>query len=123
MYAFWYITLSIMKMKREDVSMIYITSDTHGITDWEKLNTLNFPEQKFMNPDNDYVIITGDFGGVWGDEDDDYVQKFYNSRNFTTLFIDGNHENHDLLDKYPVEEWHGGKVHKISERVIHLMRG
>jgi DNA repair exonuclease SbcCD nuclease subunit len=65
----------------------------------------------------------GDFGGVWGDEEDAYVQRIYNQRTFTTLFIDGNHENHDLLDQYPVEEWHGGKVHKISDRVIHLMRG
>ena len=104
--------------------MIYITGDTHGITDWEKLNTRNFSEQKFMNPDNDYVIIAGDFGGVWDGADfDAYVQKAYNKRNFTTLFIDGNHENYDLLDKYPVEEWHGGKVHKISDHIIHLMRG
>ena len=103
--------------------MIYITGDTHGTEDWDKLSEGNFPEQEYMHPDIDFVIVTGDFGGVWGDEDDDYVQKFYNSRNFTTLFIDGNHENHDLLDKYPFEEWHGGKVHKISDRIIHLMRG
>ena len=31
---------------------------------------------------------------------------------FTTLFVDGNHENFDRLYEYPVEEWHGGKVHK-----------
>ena len=103
--------------------MIYITGDTHGTTDWEKLNTRNFSEQEFMNPDLDYVIITGDFGGIWGDEEDAYILKKYRQRNFTTLFIDGNHENHDLLDKYPVEEWHGGKVHKMSDHVIHLMRG
>ena len=103
--------------------MIYITGDTHGTTDWDKLDSSNFSEQEFMNPDRDYVIIVGDYGGIWGDEEDDYIQKFYNQRNFTTLFIDGNHENHDLLDKYPVEEWHGGKVHKISDHIIHLMRG
>lgn len=103
--------------------MIYITGDTHGIEDWEKLNVSRFPEQKAMNPSLDYLIILGDFGGVWGDEEDAYVQRIYNQRTFTTLFIDGNHENHDLLDQYPVEEWHGGKVHKISDRVIHLMRG
>ena len=45
--------------------MVYITGDTHGTEDWEKLNTRNFSEQKFMHPDNDYVIIVGDFGGVW----------------------------------------------------------
>ena len=103
--------------------MFYITGDTHGIEDWEKLNVSRFPEQKAMNPSLDYLIILGDFGGVWGDEEDAYVQRIYNQRTFTTLFIDGNHENHDLLDQYPVEEWHGGKVHKICDRVIHLMRG
>ena len=45
------------------------------------------------------------------------------NKNFTTLFVDGNHENFERLYKYPVEEWHGGKVHKIRDSVIHLMRG
>ena len=103
---------------------IYITGDTHGTEDWEKLNTRNFPEQKLMDPSRDYLIVVGDFGGIWdGANQDEYIIKTYNKRNFTTLFIDGNHENHDLLDEYPVEEWHGGKVHKISDRVIHLVRG
>ncbi len=104
--------------------MFYITGDTHGTTDWEKLNTTNFPEQKYMSDYYDFLIILGDFGGIWdGAEQDRYVLKAYNQRPFTTLFIDGNHENHDLLDQYPIEEWNGGKVHKISDRVIHLMRG
>lgn len=103
--------------------MIYITGDTHGTADWEKINTSNFPEQKELTKD-DYLIILGDFGGVWdGAEQDRYILKTYDKRNFTTLFIDGNHENHDLLDKYPVEEWNGGKIHRISDSVIHLMRG
>ena len=104
--------------------MFYITGDTHGTVDWEKINTSNFPEQKYMSTQNDFLIVTGDFGGIWdGAEQDRYVLKAYDQRNFTTLFIDGNRENHDLLDKYPVEKWNGGKVHKISDRVIHLMRG
>jgi hypothetical protein len=104
--------------------MIYITGDTHGIEDWEKLNTSNFPEQRQMTPQYDYLIVVGDFGGIWdGAEQDKYILKTYDKRNFTTLFIDGNHENHDLLDNYPVEEWCGGKIHRVSERVIHLMRG
>jgi hypothetical protein len=44
-------------------------------------------------------------------------------KSFTTLFVDGNHENFDRLYNYPVEGWHGGKVHKIRPSVIHLMRG
>jgi len=103
--------------------MIYITGDTHGIIDWGKINTSRFPEQKDLTKD-DYLIVLGDFGGVWGDADQDrYIQKTYGERNFTTLFIDGNHENHDLLDSYPVEEWCGGKVHRITDSIIHLMRG
>ncbi len=41
----------------------------------------------------------------------------------TTLFIDGNHENFTLLNSYPISIWKGGKVHRISNDVIHLMRG
>lgn len=105
------------------MSRIYITGDTHCDIDWNKLNTSNFPEQKQMTKD-DYVIIAGDFGGVWGmDNTDRYIIKTYENRNFTTLFVDGNHENHDALDQYPVEQWHGGKIHRISDTVIHLMRG
>ena len=42
--------------------MIYITGDCH--CNFERFNTENFPEQKEMTKD-DYVIICGDFGGVW----------------------------------------------------------
>lgn len=105
------------------MTRIFITGDTHCDYDWHKLNTTNFPEQKNLTKD-DYVIITGDFGGVWGqDKTDKYIIKTYEKRNFTTLFVDGNHENHDALDGFPVEEWHGGKIHRISNTVIHLMRG
>jgi len=42
---------------------------------------------------------------------------------FTTLFVCGNHENYDRLYEYPVEEWNGGKIHKIRDSIFHLMRG
>ena len=42
---------------------------------------------------------------------------------WTTLFIDGNHENFDIIDALPVDEWHGGRVHHVREHIIHLMRG
>lgn len=42
--------------------MIYITGDTHS--DFTRFSTDKFPIQSEMTK-NDYVIICGDFGGVW----------------------------------------------------------
>ena len=73
---------------------------------------------------DDYVIICGDFGLVWNnDKEDMWWRSWLNDRPFTTLFVDGNHENFDLLNAYPVENWHGGKIHRIAPSIIHLMRG
>lgn len=103
--------------------MIYITGDTHVPNDVRKLNTENFPEQKNLTKD-DYIIICGDFGGVWnGSKSELHWLEWLDNKPFTTLFIDGNHENFDLLNAYPVNEWSGGKVHVIKNSVIHLMRG
>ena len=104
--------------------MIYITGDTHIPHDIHKLSAKQFPEQKTLTKE-DYVIICGDFGGVWeeGNRSDAYWLKWLDTKPFTTLFVDGNHENHDLLDAMPVEQWKGGKVHFVRNSVIHLMRG
>jgi len=103
--------------------MIYITGDTHIPVDIQKLGMSNFKEQKNMNK-NDYVIISGDFGGVWNNSKEElYWRKWLREKNFTTLFVDGNHENFDLLNQYEVKEWNGGKVHFINDSIIHLMRG
>lgn len=103
--------------------MIYITGDTHGSIDIRKLNMKNFPEQKQMTK-NDYVIIAGDFGVIWDNskEQTNWL-KWLESRNFTTLFICGNHENFDLINEFPVIEWNGGKVHQVNASIYHLMRG
>ena len=104
--------------------MIYITGDTHS--DFSRFTEENFPIQTEMTK-NDYVIICGDFGGVWTFEEESRREKealdWLNNKNFTTLFVDGNHENYTRLYNYPIEEWKGGKVHKIRDSVLHLMRG
>lgn len=103
--------------------MIYITGDVHCPHDIKKLNTTWWPEQKQLTKD-DYLIVCGDMGIVWsGDREDRYWQKWFDNKPFTTLFVDGNHENHELLKQYPVESWNGGKAHFIAPTVIHLMRG
>jgi len=103
--------------------MIYITGDTHIPIDINKLLTINFPEQEKLSK-NDFLIICGDFGGVWDNSDEEICwRNWLNERNFTTLFVDGNHENFDLLEQYEIKEWKNGKVHFINDSVIHLMRG
>jgi len=103
--------------------MIYITGDTHIPTDITKLSSKNFPDQKDLT-DKDFVIICGDFGGVWyGDNEELYWRKWLDKKNFTTLFIDGNHENFDMLGNFPIVDFCEGKAHKISNKIYHLMRG
>ncbi len=105
--------------------MIYITGDTHGGFKY-RFNTENFPEQLEMTRD-DYVIICGDFGGVWDagreSKNEKHWLDWFEERSFTLLFIDGNHENFDRLNGYPLKMWHGGKVHEVRPHVLHLMRG
>ena len=104
--------------------MIYVTGDCHQ--DFRRFNARIFPEQREMSKE-DYVIICGDFGGVWnkGGEsgEEKYLMDWLEGKSFTTLFVDGNHENFDRLYACPEEVWHGGRVHKIRPSVVHLMRG
>ena len=103
--------------------MIFVTGDTHREIDVKKLNTEHFQIQSELTK-QDYVIICGDFGSIWDDSEKDfYWREWHNKKNYTTLFIDGNHENFDLLNRYPVTHWNGGKVHQIADSVYHLMRG
>ncbi len=92
---------------------IYVTGDTHGSRSYgrssidgfmHRLSTASFPEQKELGKE-DYVIICGDFGGIW-DTDRICVREslsekialdWLDQRSFTTLFVPGNHENYDRL--------------------------
>ena len=105
--------------------MIFVTGDCHG--DFRKFSTDSFPEQKEMTKD-DIVIVCGDFGAIW---DCDGMSRFelywlnwLDEKPFTTVFVDGNHENFDRLSsEFEVVVFHGGKAHKINNSVYHLMRG
>jgi len=100
--------------------MIFITGDTHG--DFTRFSTDIFPEQKQMTKD-DFVIVCGDFG-LWHDtKQERHWLDWLNDKPFTTLFVDGNHENFDRLYQMPVSDWNGGQVHFIRNSIIHLMRG
>lgn len=101
--------------------MIFVTGDCHG--NFERFKPKYFPKQAQMTK-RDIVICAGDFGGVWfGDGRDEAALDWLESLPFTLAFVCGNHENYDALERYPVKDWHGGKVHRIRSHVLHLMRG
>ena len=98
--------------------MIYITGDTHGNVDFDYLK--DYFNNRFVN-ENDYLIILGDAGIVWSEKEnfiDDYAML-----GLIVLFIDGNHENFELLNRFPVVTFNGAKCHKLYENVYHIMRG
>ena len=100
---------------------IVLAGDTHGMLDMDKVT--NFFDANDEYTKDDYLIILGDAGVLWNGIEDREVQEILNNLPVTTLWLDGNHENFDLLEEYPDEMWHGGRVHYISDSIIHLSRG
>lgn len=103
--------------------MIYVTGDIHAHIDIGKLNTQRFPQQKSLTK-SDYLIVCGDFGLVWDNSKNDlYWRDWLSDKPFTTLWVDGNHENFELLYQFPLEDKFGGKVREIAPSIYHLDRG
>ena len=92
---------------------VYVTGDTHGSSRYglfsvdgfmSRLSTDAFPEQKDMSKD-DFVVILGDFGGVWESDrkkfcespEERHALDWLEKKPFTTVFVPGNHENYDRL--------------------------
>lgn len=102
---------------------IYITGDKHGEVEGYQL----YKKRRPYNPEvGDKLIIAGDFGGVWGAKPsagEAHFIRYLNSSKWETLFVDGNHENHELLANLPIEERYGGRVGKVADKVYHLRRG
>ncbi|MGN0575923.1 MAG: metallophosphoesterase [Ruminococcus sp.] len=98
--------------------MIYVTGDTHG-----DLNRFKDPALKKLGK-GDILIICGDFGFIWDNSRKEKAAlKKLCEKNYTIAFLDGCHENFDILDQFPVSEWNGGTIQRISNNIIHLMRG
>lgn len=98
--------------------MIYVTGDMHG-------DYRIFSQKKFKNiKEGDTLIVCGDFGFIWtGDAKEKKILDKLAKKKFNICFVDGTHENFDLLSKYPVTGFAGGKAHKIRDNIFHLMRG
>jgi len=108
--------------------MFYLTGDTHSdvvcrIKTWIDL----YYEDTY---EDNYLIILGDFGLIWHSNPTEFelvqielINKLCLETKLTLLFLDGNHENFERLEKFPIIEWNGGRVGKISPFIFHLQRG
>jgi hypothetical protein len=104
--------------------MIYVTGDCHG-----SFNRFSKKQRSRNGLNNvkkgDYVIVCGDFGLLWcKDAEFNYNLDWMSRLPFTLLWVQGNHENYDMISEYQLEMWHGGKArHILRDKIILLERG
>ena len=99
--------------------MIYITGDTHGTHDIGKL--LPFTFQHLTH--EDLLIIAGDVAICWDEDRLPGMIELYRKFKCTVAFIDGNHENFDMLNRFPIVDFHGAKAHQLDDHIFHILRG
>lgn len=102
---------------------VYVTGDIHGGLDMQKLRDWELGDS--LGSD-DYLIIAGDFGFPWDFSAEECADiAWMESRPYTVLFVDGNHECFDHWAERPMEPWHGGLTQRLSDTssIRRLMRG
>ena len=98
--------------------MIYVTGDTHA--DLERLKSKGAKVLK----KGDILLVCGDFGFVWdGSKQEQKVLKWLGKRPYQILFLEGTHDNLDLLAQYPQETLYEGQARRVSGNCFHLLRG
>lgn len=104
---------------------IYLTGDTHNDLDMHKLVDWDGHIGHRLG-DDDYLIVTGDFGFPWdfSPAEREWVEWF-ESRPYTMLFVDGNHERFSYWRDIAFEPWHAGLTQRLVEggRTRRLCRG
>ena len=102
---------------------VYVTGDIHGGVDMQKLRDWELGDSLTSN---DYLIIAGDFGFPWDFSAEECADiAWLESRLYTVLFVDGNHERFDHWAERPMELWHGGLTQRLSDTspIRRLTRG
>lgn len=67
-----------------------MTGDLHGPAGLEKLR------ERSEGKRGDYLIVAGDFGYPWDFSEEEHDEIVWlESRPYTVLFVDGNHERYD----------------------------
>lgn len=109
--------------------MIYLIGDTHGTIDYASVMSLRDKARYghiAMSPEKDYVVVLGDWGIIWDQvptRREDKLLKQWSQFPWTTLVVDGNHENFSRLFAYPEVPFGGNAARKITDRVFNLKRG
>jgi predicted phosphodiesterase len=105
---------------------VFLVGDIHGNPNI--ISNSKWPEGKELTQD-DLVIFLGDFGLYWSnpaDKDEKYWLNWLAAKPFNIAFVDGNHENFDVINAFPEETKWGGKVgadHRFGGTIWHLKRG
>ena len=97
----------------------FITGDTHGELD----RVYNWIDRMNFNNSDINVIIAGDAGICWRKDKKDLKQtiNFHEDNyNFHIWFIDGNHENFDVLKSFEPDEY---GIVNLSLHIHYLPRG
>ena len=98
--------------------MIYVSGDTHG-------DLTRFLRGDFRRlGKHDTLIVLGDFGFFWDDgKAEQAARKWLEKRPYQLLFLDGCHENYDLLRAYAPVERFGGQVCPVGGNLYYVPRG
>ena len=107
--------------------MIYATGDTHG--NFQRFAPEHFPEQAQMTRD-DFMIICGDFGFVFAPEEyegamrqEQWKLDQLEKKPYQILFVSGNHENFERLQRAEQVPLYGGTAFRIRSNIFLLRRG
>ena len=101
----------------------FLTGDKHFPAEYKYLSFKHWPLGRELTRDS-YVIVLGDFGICWDNSaEENWWLDWFENKPWTTLWIDGNHQNFPLLYSYPEEEWNGGMTHVLRPHIRHLCRG
>jgi len=98
--------------------MLYVTGDIHA--DIRRLKGRAAKQLK----KGDILLVCGDFGFLWdGSPKELRLLDWLGKRPYQILFVEGTHDNIDLLSGYPEETLYGGQVRRESGHCCQLLRG
>ena len=89
--------------------MLYATGDLHG-----DLGRFKSRELRRLRK-GDTLFVCGDFGFVWdGSKREQRILRRLGRKRYNICFVEGTHDNLELLAQYPQVDFCGGKAKSIS---------